>query len=362
MTKMALILFLLAASAWSQPRWVPAFAGRVFERPVALLCDPAPGGLFYVVEQDGRLMAFDPRSKVPAKAFLDIRKDVRTENGEEGLLSVALHPRFGENGRFYAWYSQAMAKPRAGVLESFQLKGGKLSRQILLRAEKRYGNHNGGTVLFGPDGLLYLSVGDGGAGGDPHGHGQDLGSLLGKILRLDVNGASPYAIPKDNPFVKTPKALPEIWSYGWRNPWRMSFDPKTGALWVGDVGQNDWEEVSIAKAGGNFGWNLREGRHRFKEGRHRSLIEPVFDYGREQGSSISGGVVYRGQKLASLRGRYVFGDFVSSRVWTLDAAKPGDASLRKLPRVPQNPAAFATDADGELYVVGYGGTVYRYEE
>ncbi len=365
MTQLAILLFLVVSTAWAAPAWVPAFKGRVFQRPVALLSAPDATSHFFVVEQDGRIMAFDPLGKAAAKVFLDIQKLVRTENGEEGLLSAALHPNFKRNGYVYVWYSKAHAKPRAGVLERFQARGGKVdiaTRQTLLKIEKRYGNHNGGTVVFGPDGMLYLSVGDGGAGGDPHGNGQNLGTLLGKILRLDVDQGLPYTVPKGNPFVATPKARPEIWSYGWRNPWRMSFDPGTRALWVGDVGQNAWEEIDIDQAGGNFGWNLREGRHDFDNKRTARLVEPVFDYARDKGACVTGGIVYRGQKLKSLRDKYVFADFSSSRVWTLDANAPTDASLRELPSSPENPASFAVDAAGEVYVIGYGGSIFKYVE
>jgi uncharacterized repeat protein (TIGR03806 family) len=239
---------------------------------------------------------------------------------------------------------------------------------VLLRIPQPYSNHNGGTVIFGPDGYFYIGLGDGGAGNDPHGNGQNLGTLLGKILRIDVDHEDPglaYAIPKDNPFVgRGGKARGEIWAYGIRNIWRMAFDRLTGTLWAGDVGQDLWEEVDVIVRGGNYGWNLREGTHSFgKNGvpPRADLIEPVIDYHHSVGKSITGGVVYRGKKLPELYGAYLYSDFVSGDVWALrwDGVK-ATANL-KIAATKLPVSAFGEDRDGEVYFTSFDGSIYKFQ-
>ena len=353
----ALLLLSLALSARAAPelRFEPLWAGLKFEKPVAVVADPGHAGPLYVVEQEGRIWAVAEGKR---SLFLDESPRVRTEGPEEGLLCLAFHPAPDKLGRAYIIYSVKGAKPRKTRLA--ELSAGQ--ERVLLEVEKPWGNHNGATLAFGPDGYLYVSLGDGGGAGDPHSNAQDLGSLLGKVLRMDVDqtGAStPYAIPKDNPFAARAKARPEIWAYGLRNPWRMSFDAVTGKLWAGDVGQDKYEEVDVIRKGGNYGWNRREGSHPFKAGPDTGpYIEPVFDYGRDLGFCVTGGGVVRSAGPAALQGRYVFADYGSRRVFSLDAAKPGPATLQEHGKAPEPVSSFGTDAAGHLYLIGYLGTIY----
>jgi len=221
-------------------------------------------------------------------------------------------------------------------------------------------NHNGGQIAFGPDGLLYVGLGDGGSGGDPLGHAQDTSTLLGSILRIDVDRGTPYAVPPDNPFAAG-GGRPEIFAWGLRNPWRWSFDRETGELWCGDVGQNRWEEVDRIRRGGNYGWNVREGAHCFASAECDSagLIEPVAEYSHDEGCSITGGYVYRGATLPQISGAYVYGDFCSGRIWGLFSAGGGALAPRLLAESGLQISSFAEDHDGELYVVDYGGGIHR---
>jgi glucose/arabinose dehydrogenase len=330
------------------------FGVERFDQPVALV--PRGEG-FLVVEQAGRVWEMKEGRR---SLFLDVREKVRTDNPEEGLLSLAFHPK--DPGRFYVIYSVKGAKPRTTRLSERQ--AGAQGERVLLELTKRWGNHNGSTLAFGPEGNLYVSLGDGGGGGDTMGNAQKLGSLLGKVLRIDVDHRDPgleYSVPKGNPFVGKAGARGEIWAYGLRNPWRMSYDPASGALWAGDVGQDRREEIDVIRAGGNYGWNFREGTRAFKgkAPRGAALVEPVWDYGRDQGFCVTGGVVGGEKGPAWARGRYVFADFGSRRLWTLkaDPASPGKA--REEGRCPEAPASFARGAGGELYLVGYEGGIFR---
>jgi quinoprotein glucose dehydrogenase len=233
--------------------------------------------------------------------------------------------------------------------------------------EQPFWNHNGGTIVFGPDGYLYIGLGDGGAANDPHGNGQNLGTLLGSILRIDVDSKDEglaYGIPDDNPFVGVEGARPEIYAYGIRNVWRIAFDRQTGKLWAGDVGQDLWEEIDIIEKGGNFGWNLREGMHPFKGGAEASdaFVEPIFEYHHDVGKSITGGHVYRGQRVPQLAGKYVYADYVTGDIWALDYDEAGrkvrgnySISWEKLPVM-----TFGEDEQGEVYFTITSGQVYRF--
>jgi uncharacterized repeat protein (TIGR03806 family) len=357
--------FPLSPASPTALRAVPAFPSLSFDRPVFLTAAPHDPDHLYVVEQAGRVLRFDNRPDVATtQVVLDIRERVRTQHNEEGLLGLAFDPAFANGGHVYVYYSAS--QPRRTQVSRFTAKSGGViepaSEREILRIEQPYGNHNGGMLAFGPDGMLYLGVGDGGAADDPHGHGQNLGTLLASILRLRVGPAIPtYQIPSDNPFVTTAGARAEIWAYGLRNPWRFSFDRQTGALWVGDVGQDTLEEVDLVTRGGNYGWNAREGTRPFaRRDRPADMIDPVTEYGRHEGESITGGYVYRGTKLSDFRGMYLLGDYVTGQVWAIDPAS-ADASART--RVASVPAlaSFGEDAAGELYALSFDGNAYRFE-
>lgn len=335
----------------------PLIGEGVFESPVGIEVAPGNPEVIYVIDQPGTISAVDPAD--PGKEpvlLLDIRDRVHDEGMEQGLLGLAFHPRFATNGYFYVNYTTAThtviaryeADPAAG-------KADPASERVLLTFEQPYSNHNGGQLAFGPDGYLYIATGDGGSGGDPHGNGQNVNALLGKILRIDVDrtdGNKAYAIPGDNPFASGGGA-PEIYAYGLRNPWRFSFDAATGRLWAADVGQNEIEEIDRIEKGGNYGWNVKEGTACFEpaEGcESDGLIDPVWEYGRDEGISVTGGYVYRGGQLAGLEGWYVYGDYGSGKIWALRQREDGSADNRLLLESGLNVMSFGIDAKGELYV------------
>ena len=316
-------------------------------RPVQVFQRPGDPANIYIIEQPGRVLLADPSKSDTTQAVvaLDIRERVHDRGNEEGLLSAVFHPDFPKKREVYLYYTAS--NPRRSILSRFTVsEDGSVidpaSEEIILSQTQPYSNHNGGTVVFGPDGYLYLSVGDGGAADDPHHYGQNLGSFLGKVLRIDVNkkgetGAL-YVVPADNPFVGREGAKPEIWAWGTRNIWRMAFDSKTGDLWAGDVGQNEWEEISLIVKGGNYGWNAREGFHPFARGKGDGpFIDPIVEYGHREGLSVTGGVVYRGTAIDGLDGVYIYGDFVFGTVW----------GIRMIDGKPTKPAVIA-QRRGEL--------------
>jgi glucose/arabinose dehydrogenase len=293
------------------------------------------------------------------------------DRAELGLLGLAFSPRFRENGLFYVNYNPASGEMRTRVSEWYvppARVGAERAkeRRVILEVTQPYANHNGGGLVFGPDGMLYVGLGDGGSGGDPHGNGQALGSLLGKMLRLDVARKDPgreYAVPPDNPFVGKKDARPEIFAYGLRNPWRYSFDPK-GRLVAGDVGQDAWEEISLVERGKNLGWNPREGAHCFSpknDCRTAGLVDPLFDYDRSLGLSVTGGYVYTGKRIPTLAGRFVFGDFGTGRLWALELSDSVKrAKTTYLGRFALAFSTFGRDADGEIYAADFGpGGIHR---
>jgi glucose/arabinose dehydrogenase len=320
------------------------------------------------VEQDGRVLLLTPGQEGSSE-LLDLSGRVLRSGNEEGLLSVALDPEFASNGFVYAYYSAG--GPRRSVLGRFTVPPGtdvasEGSELIVLEVEQPFENHNGGAVRFGPDGLLYLGLGDGGSGGDPLGNGQDPSTLLGSVVRIDVRGASataPYAVPADNPtFDAALNARPEVWAYGLRNPWRMAFDSATGALWLADVGQNAIEEIDVVTAGGNYGWNRLEGDACYspRSGCERpGMTEPVATYTHADGCSVSGGAVYRGSATSSLVGWYVYGDFCSGTVWGLPTDGSGGPVV--LAETDTNVSSFGVDGDGELYMLDFG-VIFRFME
>ncbi|MEX0701410.1 MAG: PQQ-dependent sugar dehydrogenase [Planctomycetales bacterium] len=286
----------------------------------------------FVGIQQGTIHVFpNDQAARKTKVFLDINRKVvyKDNENEEGFLGLAFHPKYKENGQFFVYYTTKDGPPHTSVISRFRVSADDPDRALpeseeeILRIPQPYWNHNGGTIIFGPDGYLYVGLGDGGAANDPHGNGQDLGTLLGSMLRIDVDRKDQgknYAIPKDNPFANRPGARGEIWAYGLRNVWRMSFDRKTNVLWAADVGQDLWEEIDLIVRGGNYGWNLREGMHPFGPkgaGPREELIEPIWEYHHEVGKSITGGHVYRGTRVPALEGLYLYGDYVSGKLWAL---------------------------------------------
>jgi glucose/arabinose dehydrogenase len=338
------------------------------ERPNHLTYAGDGSGRQFVVEQPGRIRVIKDGNLLPTP-FLDIVSVVGSEANEQGLLSVAFHPDYAINGYFFVNYTN---KDGDTTISRYQVSddpdlADPGSAKILLTIGQPYGNHNGGQILFGPDGYLYVGMGDGGAANDPHDNGQKLDTLLGKILRIDVDNADPYGAPQDNPFINETNARPEIWSYGWRNPWRISFDSITGDMYIADVGQNKYEEVHVELAGApggqNYGWRLMEGFHCFNpaECDPASLpVElPVTEYDHAQGCSITGGYVYRGANYPELTGTYLYGDYCSGLVWGLRLEADGSWSNAQLLPSNTNISSFGQDEAGEIYLIDHRGTIYQ---
>lgn len=348
----------------SQATWQPLTSG--LDTPVFITHAGDGSGRLFIIEKPGRLRIFQDGALLP-EPFLDITARVGSQGNEQGLLGLAFHPDFAENGYFYLYYTDLNGDT---VISRFSRSADTPSQADpgseirLLFIPQPFQNHNGGMLAFGPDGYLYIGTGDGGSAGDPQGNGQSLNSLLGKILRVDVASADPYAIPPDNSFIAS--SLPEIWAYGLRNPWRFSFDRQTGDLYIGDVGQNQWEEVNYlpagTPAGANFGWNVYEGNHPYSDtGSGTSIqdVKPVAEYDHNQGCSVTGGYVYRGSQVTGWQGVYLFGDYCSGTVWGL--IQNGDGSWRQ-ERLFENVgriSSFGEDQDGELYLVDISGTIYQ---
>ena len=343
-----------------------------FERPVQLLGAGDGSGRVFVVEQEGVVHTVESgEDPAGTQVFLDISERVSRRGNEEGLIGFAFHPEFERNGEVYAHYSLA-GDEATGILSRFHLDEKDPTRvdpdseEVLLRQPQPWRNHNGGMIAFGPDGYLYLSLGDGGAANDPQGNGQDLSTWLGSILRIDVDrreGERPYAVPADNPFVDGPEgARPEIWAFGLRNVWRFAFDRETGELWAGDVGQNELEEVDLVVRGGNYGWRRFEAERMFDADTELALepaIAPVSSYPRSEGISITGGAVYRGSRFPSLKGQYLYGDYVSGNLWRVSRGSGGEFVTELAARTGTSIASFGEDDDGELFVCSFDGNIYR---
>jgi glucose/arabinose dehydrogenase len=339
-----------------------AFNGRSFDRPTEL--GAYPGGRFFLADQGG-LVSLLHNDGTDAGPLLDYRSKVLRSGNEEGFLSLTLDPQFPSRPYIYAYYSAP--NPRRTMLSRFEVKGDvadPASELVILEVAQPFSNHKGGAVRFGPDGMLYLSLGDGGSEGDPQGNGQSLGTLLGKIIRIDVRNASreqSYAIPADNPFAGRQGARPEIWAYGLRNPWRMTFDSATGRLWAADVGGSRVEEVDVIERGGNYGWNRLEGNDCLEPpaGCDRTgTLAPVATYTHEEGCSISGGIVYRGSMFPALAGHYLYADFCSGKVWAVPV-DGGEAAMVAGADSERRVSSFATDEAGNVYLLVHGGPVLR---
>lgn len=328
------------------------------------LTSPVNDGRLFIVEQTGRIRIVKSGHLLPAP-FLDITDRVQS-GGEQGLLSVAFHPSYATNGFFYVNYTgnggdtrieRYHATPAGDVAE-------KASAKLLLEVDQPYANHNGGLIKFGPDGFLYIGMGDGGSGGDPQGNGQNRNTLLGAMLRIDVDRGDPYAIPAGNPYANGGGAR-EIWATGLRNPWRFSFDATSGLLIIADVGQNEWEEVHAVaanKAGVNYGWNIMEGTHCYRSlvCNKSGLDIPILEYAHSDGCSITGGYVYRGKAMPSLAGTYFYSDYCRGWIRSFKIAN-GQATQKQQWDIPAigSIASFGVDAANELYVLTGSGAVYR---
>lgn len=357
---------------------------RVYEnlklnRPVQLVIPPDGTNRRFFVQQTGEVFIL-PKDEngTETKTFLSVsdRKMV-THDFEEGLLNLSFHPDYKTNGKFYIYYSQQ--NPKRSVISEMQVsktdpdKADLSTERIIMELPQPFWNHNSGNMAFGPDGFLYICFGDGGKGNDPHNLSQNRWILNGKMLRIDVNsktGSLPYGIPADNPFVEEKGTRPEIYALGLRNPWGIYFEPDTENLWCADVGQALWEEVNLITKGGNYGWNYREGAHRFEMRKDDpaddlKMIDPIHEYPHTDGISITGGVVYNGAKVSDLKGWYVYADWGSGHIWALrqEDGKKAD-NVKIFPGNPGKckPTAFCHDENGEVLVLSWGGEVYRIDQ
>jgi glucose/arabinose dehydrogenase len=349
-----------------------AFPKLKFEMPVEFI-NPGDGtNRNFVLAQKGVIHVFPNKADVSQiQEFLDIKNKV-ISGGERGLLGLAFHPNYKSNGYFYVNYTRG--DPLETVISRFQVsktdpdKADPSNELVLLTFRQPYSNHNGGKIAFGKDGYLYISAGDGGSGGDPENRSQNLTELLGKILRIDVNAAGgnlSYGIPADNPYKGNKEGYrEEIYAYGLRNVWRFSFDAQTGELWAGDVGQNAREEINIIEKGGNYGWKVMEGSVCYT-GRNsgtntdcnkKGLIKPVHEYLHSEGvgQSVTGGIVYRGRQIPQLKGKYIYGDYQSGKIWALTLNKDGKLENELIADIKGLISAFGEDKDRELYVCSYG--------
>ncbi|HXV13664.1 MAG TPA: PQQ-dependent sugar dehydrogenase [Candidatus Krumholzibacteria bacterium] len=356
------------AGAQDHPRYraVEAFPSLEFRRPIDLQSPRDGSNRLFVAEQDGVVRVFTNRADTRASAvFLDIRDKVNTDGNEMGLLGLAFSPSFATDKSFFVDYTASkwtrritrVARFRADATGSTAVPA---SEEVVIEIAQPWSNHNGGQVAFGPDGMLYIAMGDGGSAGDPQGNGQNRAALLGKILRLDVS-KRPYAIPADNPFRGNPDGWKEeVWAYGLRNPWRFSFDRETGQLWTGDVGQVTWEEINVIEQGKNYGWDCREGDGPYEPSHERSsacadagnFVDPVWSYGRTEGISVTGGYVYRGSALPDLVGWYVYADYGTGRVWAL-RVENGEPENRLLVDTDLMISSFGVDEADELYICAH---------
>ena len=338
-----------------------------FDAPLDLQT-PGDKARLFVVEQAGRIRILQGSSILPA-AFLDLRGRV-SGGSEQGLLGLAFHPGFAQNGRFFVNYTDLQGDTHIAEFRGTSDLADPASERTLLFVRQPFENHNGGGLVFGADGLLYVGLGDGGSAGDPFANAQTLSTPLGKLLRIDVDGAAPFAVPAGNPFLASPGAVPAIWAYGLRNPWRFAFDRATGDLYIGDVGQNEVEEIDVELAprrgGQNYGWNITEGTECFKPSVgcvRDGLTLPILEYHHDEGCAVTGGGVYRGCRMPGYAGTYFYGDFCSAfirsfRLVNGQAAEQRDWTAALGPGIDRI-TSFGTDAEGEVYVVDQDGEIYK---
>jgi glucose/arabinose dehydrogenase len=355
---------------------IEKFPNLTFERPLDLQSPNDGTNRLFIVEQTGRIFAFENTPTVNESIlFLDLSEKITSpevRGNEEGLLGLAFHPDYEANGYFFVDYTTD--SPRRTIISRFTVDtenpntANPDSEKVILEIAQPYQNHNGGQLRFSPDGYLYIAMGDGGSAGDPQGNAQNLTTLLGAILRIDVNASDPglnYSIPVDNPFVGNSNGYrEEIYAYGLRNPWRFSFDAMTGALWVGDVGQNAIEEIDFVQAGGNYGWNIKEGDSCYNPAvgcNDTGLTDPIFQYHHDIGQCITGGFVYRGSSLPVLSGYYVYADYISGRIWSLNYTGNGSVNNTELFDTNLRISSFGVDSQNEIYFLAFNGKIYSFE-
>lgn len=341
-------------------------------QPVGLISAGDQSGRLFIIEQSG-LIRILRNGRLLKRPFLDIRERVDS-GGEKGLLGLTFHPDFAKNRRLFVNYTESYRGWFGGlqtviaeyVADKKRAFVDKKTERRLLIIPQPFSNHNGGQIAFGPDGMLYIGTGDGGAGNDPEGNAQNLATLLGKMLRIDVNQREKkkrYVIPSNNPFTMQKKIAPEIWAYGLRNPWRFSFDSESGALYLADVGQSRREEINIIRKGQNYGWNAMEGKICTPMVRpqcdKRRFASPLFDYPRSEGTVVIGGYVYRGSAMPELRGAYIYGDFGNGRIWMLRHQGQKITAHHLLLETNRMISAFGEDGQHELYVVDYAGKILK---
>jgi len=344
---------------------INAFPNLSFSQPLDFQSPRDGSNRVFVAEKTGAILVFNnDETATEADIFLDLRGNISTLS-EQGLLGFAFHPNFESNGYVFVYYNPSTT---LSVISRFTVSNSNAnsldlnSELILIEIPQPATNHNGGQVAFGPDNYLYIALGDGGGAGDPNNNAQNKMNLLGSILRIDVDNTQEglnYAIPSDNPFVGSAIDRQEIYAYGFRNPWRMSFDTSTGRLWTADVGQNQIEEIDIVEAEANYGWRLFEGTSCFSgDCDDTNLMAPIFEYNQNNGDrSITGGYVYRGELISSLQGKYIYGDFVSGRIWSLTEDGSDNELLFE---TGLNIASFGTDANEELYLCAFNGSIFKF--
>lgn len=358
----------LASTRGSTPRWKPLATG--LEKLTDLKEAPDGSGRLMVLEQVGLIHVMNKTGALEPEPYLDIRDRVGSRGSEQGLLGLAFHPQYQQNGFFYVNYTDQKGDT---MIARFTGPPGAVNvdpatQKLLLRVDQPFPNHNGGGLTFGKDGYLYIGLGDGGSAGDPNNNAQSLNTLLGKMLRIDVNTGDPYGIPADNPFAKG-GGSPEIWAYGLRNPWRFAFDSVTQDLYIADVGQNKWEEINFIPAGSppglNFGWKFREGANAYAGNPPAGLklVDPVWQYDHGQGCSVSGGGVYHGKRVPELEGTYLYGDYCTGTVWGLKRDANGKWQNQELFKTGASISSFADDLSGDFYLLDQkGNQVLRLEK
>ena len=370
--------FLLTASillAAPEIKIAETFKGQNIKLPVALAIPPDGTERLFLVQQFGKITILpNDRSSNEEITFLDVtERPLIKQQFEEGILGLAFHPDYAKNRKFYIYYSlQDPKHTRVSEMQTFADDPNKAdisTERVLLEIPQPFWNHNSGNIVFGPDGYLYIAIGDGGKANDPQRFSQNTFVYNGKILRIDVNtraGNRPYGLPSDNPFLKKPGHHPEIFALGLRNPWGLIFHPETNQLWAADVGQNAWEEINIITNGGNYGWSYREGAHSASARsdappKGAEFIDPIHEYDRSSGLSITGGIHYRGKAIPELQGKYIYGDFVHGNIWALDfqnGKKTRNTKIFKRIKGTIKPTAFVEDANGELLILSHDHKLY----